>query len=92
LGKTFNLNKASRGLFLGALRDTFENGTRGCSIAVLHMELSYERKTEYSSGGVFERTAGRKETMVKDSLVTGLREGPSLLFFSAEDFTNPERN
>jgi len=40
-------------------RDAFENVTRGCSIAVLHMELSFERKTEYpSGGGVFGRTSG----------------------------------
>jgi len=34
----------------------FEKGTRRCSIAVLHMEFSWERKTVYPSGGVFERT------------------------------------
>jgi len=36
--------------------DAFENSTRGWSVAVLHMEVSYERKTEYPLGGVVERT------------------------------------
>jgi len=65
-------------------RDTFVNGARGCLISVLHMELSLEKKTEYPSSGVFERSPGGYPSEVPPLLEVPSRGG---LWDPSEDHT-----
>jgi len=74
---------ASRSHSRPAPWDAFENGTRGCSIAVLHMELSYMRERQNTRRVVFSNAPlSRSENnyiyVVKVSLrLTKFSDAPS---------------